>query len=188
MRSIRNISLAVPVFFGLSMASPAAAQAGLPIRAASNEIARDEQIGNFAYLDSHDDADGSDRSSIVVTHDGYTPSRKGGVLSWSCGPQGLLVMFYFDRPMWATEDGKVPVRYRVDQGEPTEFEHWPLLPGNRGAAIQAEHMGIFTRGVMPGTSVQIQVSDQAESTATYRFTLAGLRSGLERLSCAKQFH
>ena len=185
MRSVRIVSIAVPVLLLLPLSTPAFAQTG-PVRSASLEIVEDEQIGDFVFLSSRE-LDGSDRSSIVVTHLGFAPPQKGGVLSWSCSEDGLMVMFYFDRAMWPTGDGKVAVRYRIDQGEPSEFEHWSLVPGNRGAVILAEHMGIFTRGLMPGTTVQIQVTDNAESTATYRFSLAGLSDGLKRLPCAKQF-
>jgi len=187
MRSIRHISLAVPVFFGLSLAGPLAAQAEFPVRTASAEVERDEAIGDFVFLDSKDDV-GSDRSSIVVTRLGFVAGQKGGVLSWSCSAQGLTVTFHFDRAMTATDDGKVAVRYRIDQGAASQFENWSLTPGNRGATISAEHMGIFTRRVMPGTTVQIQVSDSFESSATYRFSLAGLTDGLKRLPCASQFH
>jgi len=147
----------------------------------ASRAAAQERVGDFVVVMDRDELDDSNRSYIFTAAVNDTGNRTVG-LAWKCMEDGLNILILFGTYFGGDADDEIQVRYRFDDGEPSDIQYWPLLQGNESAYMPMHLIRGFTEQALGAGRVVVRVTDPLDGeTLTDTFDLRGLGGALQRL-------
>lgn len=107
------------------------------------------------------------------------------VLGINCGSIGSSGVFYsIGEPMTGDSDSRVRVRYRIDRNNHIDYHYWNLDQDGTKATMPHDGVDVFLAEAIGGQELLLEIVDPVDDqTLRHEFSLAGLATVVERLSC-----
>jgi hypothetical protein len=146
-----------------------------------------DPLGDFQVAEHWDDFEQRERPYAISL--AAADGRELG-LGWVCLDDGLNVVLYLGGYFEGDEERDIEVRYRFDDGRPSDTEYWRLFSDNEAAFLWRDAVEQFTDAALAADSVTIRTTDPFDrETITAAFGLEALDEVLDRLGdCDKEMH
>jgi len=146
-------------------------------------VAAQARIGDFVHVPGADPMSDRDLSYVGTYALDRTPEAGDAHLMWRCS--GSVIELVLEAPELADMTGPIPVRWRFD-GEPaSDREAWRVSTLEPMAYAPEPTIYPFSEVAAMARTVLMRAEDDQGRRHDYRFGLAGLNDGLNRLACAR---
>lgn len=104
-------------------------------------------------------------------------------LKWDCS-EGYVDLLFFS-PIYLRGSERVPVRWRFDHDQPSDWDEWQPLPDGHEVIPGQDVADAFTSRSRTASRILLEAVDAQMDSHTYVFATSGLGKALAQLPCVQ---